>query len=178
MDVRGARATGWRHHLRQPRAGELARRSRVGARSLGRASPRCLQGGGGVQVGQFGEVRRAFSAKDVLTFAALSGDHNPLHVDEEAGRQSRFGGRIVHGILCSSLFSQIFGVGLPGSVYVRQELQFKKPVMLDDEVTARVTVQKITRRFVECSTQCFTERHGLVVDGVATVMVPAEGGSR
>lgn len=96
-----------------------------------------------VKVGDTASVRRRFTAAEVKQFASLCGDANPIHVDPTAARLAGFRNAIVHGILVSSLFSNLMGSELPGpqSIYVSQSLEFKAPVYVDDEVEARVTVE-------------------------------------
>ncbi|QFS87730.1 MULTISPECIES: MaoC family dehydratase [unclassified Marinobacter] len=79
---------------------------------------------------------------DVKAFAGISGDHNPIHIDDEYAAKSRFKRRIAHGFHSASFFSAIFGTQLPGKgcVYASQSLNFKRPVYLGDTVTASVTV--------------------------------------
>lgn len=82
---------------------------------------------------------------DVKQFAGLSGDHNPVHVDEVYAENSRYKKRIAHGLMSASFFSALFGTKLPGKgcVYVGQNLNFKRPVYLGDTVTATVIVSKV-----------------------------------
>lgn len=88
-------------------------------------------------VGAFAELSRLFTAEDVAAFAAVSGDHNPLHLDPAYAATTRFGRCVVHGMLHSSLFSTIFATRIPGAVYVSQNLDFKAPVFVGDTVIAR-----------------------------------------
>jgi len=85
---------------------------------------------------------RKISKQDVMDFARLSGDFNPLHVDEDFGKKSPFGNNIVHGMLVGSLFSALIGMHCPGknSVYMSQTLNFKKPIYHDDIILVRGTV--------------------------------------
>ena len=93
-------------------------------------------------VGTRASCRRAFSDEDVRRFAELSGDFNELHVDEAAARASRFGGRVVHGMLTASLITRLIGMELPGrgAIYLSQTLRFTAPVRIGDEVEAIVEV--------------------------------------
>ena len=91
-------------------------------------------------------LRRTFTETDAQTFAQLSGDTNPLHVQSAAAQQSAFRQPVVPGMLTASLFSAVFGSTLPGAVYVRQEVQFVRPLMFDVEVEATVTINNITPR--------------------------------
>src|SRR5688500_11711213 len=102
-------------------------------------------------VGTHATCRRAFGDEDVRRFAELSGDFNPLHVDEAAARTSRFGGRVVHGMLTASLITRLIGMELPGrgAIYLSQSLRFTAPVRIEDEVEAVVEVTGVdvaTRR--------------------------------
>ena len=89
-----------------------------------------------------GSLVKAFAEQDVRVLSSLSGDMNPIHLDEEAAAHSKFGKRIVHGALVSSLFSAIVGTNMPGpgAIYIYQDVRFMKPVFLDAEVKASVVV--------------------------------------
>lgn len=118
--------------------------------------------------------RRAFGDEDVRAFARVSGDTNALHLDEEAARASRFGRRVVHGMLTASLFSTVFGTRLPGAIYLGQSVRFRAPVFIGDEIEARVTVREVAAdsRVVTCDT-VVTNADGVeVVTGEARVLVP------
>lgn len=129
-------------------------------------------------VGDQASLRRSFSDADVRRFADLTGDHNELHVDDEAARASRFGGRIVHGMLTASLISRLLGMELPGRgcIYLGQSLRFTAPVRIGEEVEARVEVIGIDRdrRRMTLRTTCSTAA-GEVIVGEALVMVEAGG---
>ena len=95
---------------------------------------------------------------DVKSFAGISGDHNPIHVDDEYASKSRYKKRIAHGLISGSFFSALFGTKLPGPgcVYVQQTFNFKKPVYLGDTVTATAKVTSIDsdKRRVFFDTTC------------------------
>ena len=91
-------------------------------------------------------LRRTFTATDAQTFAHLSGDTNPLHTQSTTATHSAFQQPIVPGMLTAALFSAAFGSTLPGAVYVRQEVQFVRPLMFDVEVEATITINTITPR--------------------------------
>lgn len=82
---------------------------------------------------------------DVKAFAGLSGDHNPVHVNEVYAERSRFKGRIAHGLMSAAFFSALFGMKLPGPgcVYVSQNLNFRRPVYIGDTVVAEVEVTEV-----------------------------------
>src|SRR5918994_7915527 len=96
-------------------------------------------------VGDSAEITKTITDGDVQAFADLTGDHNPVHVDDEFAKTTRFGRRIAHGMLTASLISSVLANKLPGegSVYLGQTLQFVAPVFPGDEVTARVTVKEV-----------------------------------
>jgi 3-hydroxybutyryl-CoA dehydratase len=131
-----------------------------------------------LSVGMTAVYERTVTEADVVKFAEISGDHNPVHLDEAYARQTRFKGRIVHGMLSASFFSTAIASQLPGpgTIYLTQNLSFRAPVRIGDRVEARITVVDIIREKarVVLKTVC---RVGdtVVVDGDALVMVPARG---
>ena len=126
-------------------------------------------------VGQVATLVRTISEADVMTFATLTGDYNPVHVDADAAAASSFGGRIVHGMLTASLLSTVLAMQLPGpgAIYLSQTLRFLRPVKLGDTVTAQVQVTAIdvaTRRMT-LATTIRNERGKMVVEGEASVQL-------
>src|ERR1044071_3004942 len=128
------------------------------------------------KVGDSAEITKTIEQADVDAFAQVTGDHNPVHVDEEFAKTTRFGKRIVHGMLTASLISAVLANKLPGegSVYLGQTLQFVAPVFAGDEITARVTVKEIRedKPIVKLETVCVTQRDEVVIRGEATVLLP------
>jgi acyl dehydratase len=123
------------------------------------------------EVGDEAVFSKTIDEADVLLFAQLSGDHYPVHVDEEYARSTRFGRRVAHGMLTASLLSTTNGLllQLPGGISVEQTLRFLRPVFLGDTITARSTVIEImpqTRR-LRCRTTCTNQRGELVLTGEA-----------
>ena len=114
---------------------------------------------------------------DVKAFAGISGDKNPVHMNDEYAENSRFKKRIAHGLMSASYFSALFGTKIPGPgcVYVSQSLQFKRPVYLDDTVTATVIVKEIdlNKRRVFFRTVCKV-KNKIVIDGEAELYIPLE----
>jgi len=112
---------------------------------------------------------------DVARFAELSGDDNPVHLDEEYASKSRYGRRIAHGLYGASLFSGIFGTRLPGRgcVYASQNLKFRRPVFIGDVLVATVTVisVEIQRKIVKFSTVCSVEGKEVTI-GDAEIFIP------
>ena len=125
--------------------------------------------------GDTAETTRKIQQADIDAFAEVTGDHNPVHVDDAFAQQTRFGGRIAHGMLTASLISSVLANKLPGegSVYLGQTLQFVAPVFPGDEVTARVTVKEVRedKPIVKLETVCMNQRGETVIRGEATVLV-------
>ena len=127
-------------------------------------------------VGQSASVTRTVTETDVVLFAGLTGDMNPLHVDREAARRSRFGRRIAHGMLVAGLVSAVLGTRLPGPgcIYVSQSLRFVGPVGIGDTVTARAEIIELIpdRRRVRLHTTCENQEGEPVLEGEAELLVP------
>ncbi len=126
--------------------------------------------------GQSAELTRTLSDADVMAFAHLTGDFNPVHVDDEAAASSSFGARIVHGMLSASLLSTLLAMQLPGpgAIYLSQTLSFLRPVKLGDTVVARVEITAIDaeKRRLTLATTIRNARGKQVVSGEAIVQVP------
>jgi acyl dehydratase len=131
-----------------------------------------------IRVGEQASTKKAFTEKDVLTYAEVSSDFNPAHVDKEYPKTTIFKKQIVHGMLVGSLFSAIFGVQLPGlgSIYTKQSLKFIKPVYFGDEIEATVTVKAINLEKSRVIFDCVaTNQNGqTVIVGEAEIMPPKE----
>ena len=125
-------------------------------------------------VGDSAEIIKTIQQSDIDAFADVTGDHNPVHVDEEFAKTTRFGRRIAHGMLTASLISSVLANKLPGegSVYLGQTLQFVAPVFPGDEITARVTVKEIRedKPILKLETICMNQRDEIVIRGEATVL--------
>ena len=125
-------------------------------------------------VGDSAEITKTIEQADIDAFAGVTGDHNPVHVDEEFAKTTRFGRRIAHGMLTASLISSVLANKLPGegSVYLGQTLQFVAPVFPGDEITARVTVKEIRegKPILKLETICINQREEIVIRGEATVL--------
>lgn len=126
-------------------------------------------------VGQSAEAVHVVTDADIRGFAEVSGDHNPVHLDEAYAEGTRFKGRIAHGLLTAAYISALIGSELPGagSIYVSQSLSFRRPVRIGDEVTTRVTIEAIdqAKGLVTIATNC-SVRGKTVLDGQAVVMAP------
>jgi len=121
---------------------------------------------------------KTITESDIYTFAGVSGDTNPVHLNEEYAKGTMFKGRIAHGMIGAALISAVLGTKLPGPgcIYVSQTLKFRAPVKIGDTLMARVTVKKLNaeKKLAECETVC-TVGDKKVIDGEALVMVPARG---
>ena len=119
-----------------------------------------------INIGDTASISKVITAEMIETFAEISGDTNPVHLDENAAKESIFGERVAHGILVTGLISNVLGCKLPGhgSIYVSQSVQFLRPVKINDEITASVEIiSKDERRGTcKCKTIC-TNQHGKVV---------------
>lgn len=128
-----------------------------------------------ISVGQTFELLRAFSAQDVLAFAAVSGDYSPLHVDSGYASGTEFGAQVVHGVLLASLFSQLVGMRVPGkhALYLGQDLTFRRPVLIDETVRAlaKVVGKSDATRTVVLSTEIRSLDDKIIVMGTAKVKV-------
>ena len=111
----------------------------------------------------------------IRTFADLSGDHNPVHLDDAYAAGTRFGRRIAHGMIAAGLISATLANDLPGpgTVYLGQTLQFKAPVFPGDTITATVEVKSVRpdKPIVVLTTVCINQDGARVLEGEATVLV-------
>ena len=125
-------------------------------------------------VGQSDSFAKTITEADILLFAAVSGDTNPVHINAEAAAASMFKERIAHGMLSASLISTVLGTRLPGpgTIYLGQSLKFKAPVKIGQTVTATVMVTALdpAKKRVTLNTVC-TVGGKPVIEGEATVMV-------
>lgn len=130
-------------------------------------------------IGKKNKVSKTISETDVYLFAGISGDFNPVHVDKISAEKSIFGKPIAHGILVSSLISNVIGMKLPGpgTIYMEQNLKFKKPVYVGDTVTAVVEITEVInaeKGVIKLLTQVFNQNEEIVIDGYAVVKAKKE----
>jgi 3-hydroxybutyryl-CoA dehydratase len=126
-----------------------------------------------IEVGQVYEKKVSATTKDVETFAEITGDKNPLHLDDEFAKNTIFGGRIAHGILGLGKISAVLGMEFPGpgTIYMSQTSKFLAPIYLDEEVTIKITVkEKIEeKKRLILNTQILKENGKAAIDGEAMV---------
>lgn len=129
-----------------------------------------------IKEGEKAEIAKTISEADVYSYAGITGDLNPAHINEEYAKKTFFKTRIVHGMLLGGFISAVIGIRLPGpgTIYISQELNFKAPVQFGDTVTAEVEVAEITheKNRVVLATKCTNQDGTLLVDGMAVVSPP------
>jgi 3-hydroxybutyryl-CoA dehydratase len=128
-----------------------------------------------IQPGMTAETGKTITEADILMFAAVSTDTNPVHINAEVAAKSAFGERIAHGMLSAGLISAVLGTKLPGpgTIYLGQTLRFRAPVKIGDTVTARVEVTAVdmAKKRATLKTECFVAGK-VVIEGEAVVMPP------
>jgi 3-hydroxybutyryl-CoA dehydratase len=128
-----------------------------------------------LKVGMSAMFGKTVTEADIVAYAGVSGDTNPIHLHDGFARTTRFGQRIAHGMLSGSFISAVIGTKLPGpgSVYISQTMNFMAPVLIGETITAVATVTAIDerRRRVTLKTQCLNGDK-VVIDGEATILVP------
>jgi 3-hydroxybutyryl-CoA dehydratase len=134
-----------------------------------------------LSVGLTERLSKTISSSDVVGFAEVTGDRNPIHLSEHFAAKTRFGTRIAHGLYTASLISAVLGTRLPGpgAVYISQTLNFRAPVRIGDTVDVTVTVTELIpeRRRARLSCTCRVGRE-VVLDGRALVRVPSRQDGR
>lgn len=128
-----------------------------------------------LQVGETASLSKKITDADIHAFAELTGDHNPVHLDDDFARGTRFKRRIAHGMLSASLISALLANKLPGrgAVYLSQTLKFVAPVFPGDTVTARATVTNIRagKPIVTLETICLNQNDETLIKGEAVVLL-------
>jgi len=129
-----------------------------------------------LRVGDAAEVTKTVSESDIYLYAGITGDFNPAHIDEEYAKGTFFKTRIAHGMLLAGFISTVVGNRLPGpgTIYLKQELNFLAPVHMGDTITARVEVAEIIaqKNRAKLKTLCVNQDGTTVLDGEALVSPP------
>lgn len=127
-------------------------------------------------IGDTASFSKTVSESDVYLFAGVTGDFNPAHINESYAEATFFKTRIAHGILAAGFISAVLGTQLPGpgTIYLRQSLNFRAPVEIGDTITATVEVIEIVKekKRVRLSTVCVNQEGTVVLDGEAVVSPP------
>ena len=128
-----------------------------------------------IKVGMIESYSQTITDYDIRAFSGLSGDRNPVHLDDIYAEKSRYKKRIAHGMISSSFFSALFGTKLPGTgcVYLSQNLKFRSPIYIGDTVTAFIEVSSVDliKRHVHFKTYCKVGR-SKVITGDAVIYIP------
>ena len=128
-----------------------------------------------IEIGMNVSYSQTITDADIKAFSGISGDRNPIHLDEQYAEKSRYKKRIAHGLMTASYFSALFGTKIPGEgcVYVSQSLNFKRPVYIGDTVVATVEVISVdlAKKRVFFRTTCKV-KNKVVTDGEAELFVP------
>ena len=126
-----------------------------------------------IKIGQHAEYVRTVTSEDIEMFGQVSGDYNPLHFNEDWAKTTMFKGRIAHGILTATYVSTVIGMKLPGpgTIYISQNMKFRRPVRIGDTITARVEVisKNDEKEFLTLKTACINQEDKVVLDGEAVV---------
>ena len=132
-----------------------------------------------IKIGDSASFTKTVTEADVYTFAGVTGDLNPAHIDEEYAKGSMFKGRIAHGMIGAGFISAVLGTKLPGpgTIYLSQELKFRAPVRFGETVTATCkVVEKVdAKRRLTLDTKVVKNDGTTVIEGMAVVMLPATG---
>ena len=134
----------------------------------------------GVKVGDTASFEKTVSDEDIVAFARVTGDEQPLHLDDAFAARTRFKKRIAHGMLSAGYISAALGTQLAPNatvVYLSQSLRFMRPVYPGDTISAKLEVTSVDpeKRFVTCTTECVNQDGQTVLTGEAVVMLDAKG---
>ena len=127
-----------------------------------------------IKVGDEASLARTITEVHIVNYAGLTGDMNPVHLDETYAATTRFGKRIAHGMLTASLISALLANDLPGpgTVYLNQTLTFKAPVYIGNKITATVELTNYRNRIATFKTTVHNQDGVLVLEGEAVVLTP------
>ena len=128
-----------------------------------------------IKIGLTKEIKIKINKSTINQFAEISGDFNPLHMNEQYSKKSKFGRRICHGMLLSSFFSKLIGMYLPGknALYFSQNLNFMEPCFMDDKIFVRgeVVDKSESTRMIKIKTTIKNEEEKILIEGIAQVLV-------
>jgi 3-hydroxybutyryl-CoA dehydratase len=131
-----------------------------------------------IEIGQKASLTKEITEEFVYVFAGSTGDLNPIHINEEYAKKTKFKSRIAHGLISVSLIGAVLGKELPGegSIYVSQDIVFKAPVFIGDTVTAELEVLKkdVEKNKLVLRTTCINQNGQVVIEGIAVTMPAKE----
>ena len=129
-----------------------------------------------LSIGDSASLKQTASTEYVAAMAELTGDKNPVHLDDEYARSSIFGRKIAHGLFCDGMVSRMLGTDLPGlgTIYMEKHIRFKAPVYIDDEIETTLTIVELTdeKRLVDLSFECKKADGTVVAKGNVRVKLP------
>ena len=127
------------------------------------------------KVGEKAAMTKEITTNDITSMAEITGDYNPIHIDEEFARKSRFQGRIAHGVLSAGLISAVLGMHLPGpgAIFLGQTLKYLNPVRVGDTLTAQVEVSnwRPDKKIITLETTCLNQDGDTVLEGEAVLLI-------
>ncbi len=127
-----------------------------------------------IKTGDTAQLTRKVSEEDVREMADISGDYNPIHLDEEYAKKTRFGSRIAHGLFCTAMISALLGNDLPGegTIILSEQIDFLHPAYIGDTVTAQVTVQTVAenKHGGQIEFWCKNQSEKTLISGSVTVL--------
>lgn len=125
------------------------------------------------EVGKVDSIRKTITDSDIVMFAGVTGDFNPVHIDDVSAKDSMFKKRIAHGMISAGLISAVLGTKLPGpgTIYLSQTLKFRRPVFIGDTITAKVEVveKNDEKKQLRLKTECSNQEDVVVTSGEALV---------
>jgi 3-hydroxybutyryl-CoA dehydratase len=131
------------------------------------------------KVGEKAEISKEIMENDINSMAELTGDFNPIHIDEDFAKKTRFKGRIAHGVLSAGLISAVLGMHLPGpgAIYLGQTLKFLNPVRVGDTLKAEAVVTKWRpeKNILYLDTICSNQNGDTIVEGEAVLLIEKIG---
>jgi 3-hydroxybutyryl-CoA dehydratase len=126
-------------------------------------------------VGEKAEMTKVVTENDITSMAEITGDFNPIHIDEDFANKTRFKGCIAHGVLSNGLISAVLGMHLPGpgAIYLSQTLKYLNPVKVGDTLRAEVEVSnwRPDKKIIHLETRCFNQHHDTIVEGEAVLLI-------
>ncbi len=127
-----------------------------------------------LKIGEVAEMSKTVTEKDILDYADMTGDYNPIHIDEEAAKKTIFGGRIAHGVYALGLVSAVLGTKMPGygTIFLGQNVNYRLPIRIGDTIRAICEVSEIINEkkgIYRINTVCVNQNEEVVLDGDAVV---------